>query len=57
MRKQLKEASGLIIRAKDILAGVSKDEKIPTYVRNKAVKIISAIEIDIADLERMREYK
>lgn len=56
MRKQLKEASGLIIRAKEILMKVSINEKIPDNIKEKSEKIASALDVDIIELERMREY-
>ena len=57
MRKQLKEASGFITRAQDILKRVSVDDRIPENVRTKSEKIHKALEIDLEELERMREYK
>ena len=56
MRKQLKEASGLITRAKDILEHVAKDDKIPDNIRIKSQKIVDAIVVDIAELDKMREH-
>ena len=56
MRKQLKEAHGLIERTQDILRKVSCDIKIPTPIRNKATKIIEALDIDKEELRRMREH-
>lgn len=57
MRKQLKEVSELIIRAQNILDKVSNDDHIPENIRKKSQKIFEALDIDVEELRRMREYK
>jgi len=56
MRKQLKEAAGLLNRAQVILNKVSDDEKIPNHICNKAKTISDALDTDLNELKRMREY-
>ncbi|MBD3406169.1 MAG: hypothetical protein GF411_08625 [Candidatus Lokiarchaeota archaeon] len=57
MRRQLKEAAGFISKGKEALLKVSFDKKIPEPIRAKASKIADALEIDLEELGRMREYK
>jgi len=56
LRKDLKEASGLISRAQEILDKVSKNTKIPDPIRNKANKISEALDLDLEELRKMREH-
>jgi len=56
LRKQLKEALGLITRAQDILNKVSSNDKIPEPIRKKSRNISKALDVDLEELEKMRSH-
>lgn len=56
MRKQLKEVTNHISRARDVLGKVSEDMKIPKVIRGRATKIADALSVDLEELQRMREH-
>jgi len=57
LRKQLKEALGLITRAQEILNKVSSSDKIPKPICKKAKNISEALETDIEELEKMKTHQ
>ena len=56
MRKQLKKALESIALAQTMLKRVAQDEKVPSHVKIKASKIADALDIDIAELQKIKSY-
>lgn len=57
VRKDLKNASEHIEKAKVVLEKVANSSKVPEEIRIKSQKIVNALDIDIKELTRMREYR